>query len=103
MPITVPSPSVACRTSSPIERLGTGLVERVRVGVERDLLQERRQRRVLLTAVGELAGDADELVQVLHPALRLERALGLEHRAVAGLLEHLLQELRRRRSRRDLA
>ena len=50
------------------------------------------QRR-LLPLGAELARDADELLEVLDPAARLDRALGLERleRAAAG--EHRLDEL----------
>ena len=61
--------------------------DRVLVGVERDLLQEAGQarlRRLLLV----LARDADELLQVLDPPLRLDRPLGLERLQVAGAVEH---------------
>ena len=50
-----------------------------------------------------LARDADELLEVLDPALRLDRPLGLERVEVAGLaqrlLEHLADRARPRRAR----
>ena len=66
--------------------------ERVLVGDERDLLQERRQRR-LLPLGAELARDADELLEVLDPAARLDRALGLERLERAAACEHRLDQL----------
>ena len=48
----------------------------------------------------ELAAHADELLEVLDPALRLDRVLGFELGDVAGLLEHRLDrggDARRRR------
>ena len=45
-------------------------------------------------AVGvELARDADQLLEVLDPALGLDRALGLERLDVAALVEHRLEQL----------
>ncbi|TML07487.1 MAG: hypothetical protein E6G38_08830, partial [Actinobacteria bacterium] len=40
-----------------------------------------------------LAGDADELLQVFDPALRLDRAFGFEGRQVAAALEHALEQV----------
>ena len=67
--------------------------DRVLVGVERDLLQEGREGRVL-RLLAPLARDRDELLEVLHAALRLDRALGLERLQVAAALEDLLDQLR---------
>ena len=45
-------------------------------------------------AVGvELARDADQLLEVLDPALGLDRALGLERLDVAGLVQDRLEQL----------
>ena len=52
----------------------------------------------LVDLVVELARGADELLQVLDPALRLDRPLGLELGEVAALREHRLERARRRRS-----
>ena len=51
--------------------------DRVLVGVERDLLQERRERRLGVLLL-PLARERDELLQVLDAPLRLDRPLGLE-------------------------
>ena len=67
-------------------------VERVLVGEERDLLEERVERGLLLAPFLVLARDPDQLLEVLDPALRLERALGLEHVHVAARREHLLEQ-----------
>src|SRR3954452_20976960 len=68
---------------------------RVLVGVERDLLQERRESLVLcLRLLAPLARDRDELPEVLDPGLRLDRALGLEGLHVAASLEDLFDQLR---------
>ena len=45
-----------------------------------------------------LARDADELLEVLEPALGLDRALGLERVEVAGLGERLLEQVADRRA-----
>ena len=74
-------------------------VERVLVGEERDLLQERVERGLLLAAFLVLARDPDELLEVLDPALRLERALGLEHVHVAARRERLLEQALRAQTR----
>ena len=66
--------------------------ERVLVGVERDVLEEAGEGR-LLGLLLVLAGDADELLEVLHAAARLDRPLRLEDLEVAGALEHRLDEL----------
>ena len=64
----------------------------VLVGDERDLLEEGRQRRLL--ALGpELAGDADELLEVLDPAPGLDRPLRLERFQRAAAREHRLEQL----------
>ena len=65
---------------------------RVLVGEERDLLQEAGEARLVRGCL-VLLGHADELLEVLDPALRLDRALGLERVEVAGALEHALDEL----------
>ena len=75
-----------------------GVGEVVLVGVERDLLEELLERRELLVAlerpVGvELAGDADQLFEVLDPPLGLDRALGAQRFEIAGLLEQVLEQL----------
>ena len=67
--------------------------DRVLVGEERDLLEEAGERR-LLGLLPVLPGDADELLQVLDPALRLDRPLGLERVEVAAALEHALERAR---------
>ena len=41
----------------------------------------------------ELAADLDELLEVLDPPLRLDRALGLQRLDVAGPCEHRLEQL----------
>ena len=56
-----------------LARVGIG----VGVGVEGDLLEKAVERR-LGGATVVLAGDAEELLEVLEPALGLERALALE-------------------------
>ena len=66
--------------------------------IRRDLLEELLERRdlalALELAVGvELAGDADQLLEVLDPALGLDRALRLERLDVAGLVQHRLEQL----------
>src|ERR687898_1662322 len=71
------------------------VADRVRVREQRDLLEERL-RAALLAAAGlgvELARDADELLEVLDPPLRLDRPLGLERVDVAGLAQGLLEQL----------
>ena len=66
--------------------------DRVLVGDEGDVLEEAGDRGVRgLLAV--LAGDADELLQVLDAALRLDRSLGLERVERARLLEDALEQL----------
>jgi len=65
----------------------------VLVGEERDLLQEVRQRG-LLRRLLVLAGDTDELLQVLEPSERLDGALRLERFEIAAALERALEELR---------
>src|SRR4051812_15375839 len=67
--------------------------DRVLVGVERDLLEEGREGRVL-RLLAPLARDRDELLEVLHAALGLDRALGLERLHVTAAGEHLLDQLR---------
>ncbi len=71
-----------------VHRLSS-VLQRVLVRVQRDLGQELLQRpRVALAlqlAVGvELAGDADQLLEVLDPPLGLDRPLGLERLEVAA-------------------
>ena len=62
----------------------------VGVGDQRDLLEEVRQRRlargIRLRQRVVLGGDVDQLLEVLEPSLRLDRALGLERLEVSGLL-----------------
>src|SRR5207302_5509121 len=67
--------------------------DRVLVGVERDLLQERRQRRLGVLLL-PLTREGDELLQVLDAALRLDRAFRLERGDRARLVEHALDQLR---------
>src|SRR2546430_16634607 len=55
--------------------------------------EEGRQGRVL-RLLAPLARDRDELLEVLHAALRLDRALGLEGLHVAAAREGLLDQLR---------
>ena len=75
------------------ERHETALVaDRVLVGDERDVLEEPGERR-LLGLLAVLAGDADELLEVLDPAARLDRALGLERVERSRLLEYALEQL----------
>ena len=66
--------------------------EPVLVGHERHLLQERGERR-LLPLGPELACHADELLQVLDAASRLDRALRLVGLDRPGPVEHRLDEL----------
>ena len=68
------------------------LADRVLVGEERDLLEERRTGSAP-PSLDVLLRDADELLQVLDAAARLDRPLGLERLEVAGLLEDALDEL----------
>ncbi len=80
--------------------------ERVLVGLELHLLEEPRERR-LVDAGTVLLGGADELREVLDPAARLDRALGLVRLDRPRPLEHALHELvdlellRRRHERLD--
>ena len=72
--------------------LDSSRFEVVLVGVERDRLQELLERRELGwsldLAVGvELRRDADQLLEVLDPALGLDRALGPQRVEVAGALQ----------------
>ena len=120
------SPFAECSVISVTELcLGIVLVE---VGDERDRLEERlharqpvgivdaaarrlgrrrRRRRSRRARRGRRAStcssnsraDADELLQVLDAALRLDRALGLELGEVAAALEHRFERRRRRRRR----
>ena len=69
------------------------VAQRVLVGVERDLLEEVREARLGRGGL-VLLRDADELAQVLHPALRLDRPLGVERIEIARVLEHALNDLR---------
>src|SRR6266404_9454684 len=55
----------------------------VLVGVERDLLEERRQARLRVLLL-PLARERDELLEVLDATLRLDRPLGLERLDVTG-------------------
>ena len=77
--------------------LAGALVGHVVLGrVQRDLLEELRQRRLVAPAVrGDLvlARHADELLEVLDAAARLDRPLGLERLEIAGPLEHALDQL----------
>ncbi len=68
--------------------------DRVLVGVERDLLEEGREGLVFrFGLLAPFARDGDELLEVLHAALRLDRPLGLERLDVAAAGEHLLDQL----------
>src|ERR687892_1789953 len=69
------------------------LLQLVLVGVKGDLLEELREARLGRGNL-VLAGDADELHEVLDPPLGLDRALRLERLEVAAALEDALQELR---------
>ena len=64
----------------------------VLLGEERELLEELLDGALLGGRV-VLARHAHELLEVLEPALRLDRALGLERLGVAGLLERLGQQV----------
>ena len=67
---------------------------RVGVGHQRDLLEERVQRGRLVGArplLLELARDADQLAQVVHPAFVLRVAAGLQLAQVAGPVQHRLE------------
>src|SRR5581483_11526367 len=66
--------------------------DRVLVGVQRNLLQERRQRRLGVLLL-PLTREGDELLQVLDAALRLDRALRLERGDRARLVENALDQL----------
>ena len=66
------------------------VVELVGVGDQRDLLEE-------LVEPGELAGRADQLAEVLDPAGRLDRVLGLQLGEVAAVVERRLQQVAGRR------
>ena len=73
----------------------------VGVGDQRDLLQELGQRSGCRSgsAASYSTRDVDELLEVLDPSLRLDRPLGLERLEVAGLAQHLLEQLGDRRRR----
>ena len=77
----------------------SGVADAVLLGEEADLREELLERRVLallaldLAVDVELAGDAHELLQVLHAPFGLERALGLERVEVARVVEDRLEEL----------
>jgi hypothetical protein len=58
------------------------LAQRILVGVERDLLEELGEAR-LVGLLEVLLRDADELLEVLDPALRLDRPLGFERIEIA--------------------
>ena len=51
------------------------------------------RRRLVAERLVELAADADELLEVLDAALRLDRPLGSQRVHVAGLGEHLLDQV----------
>src|SRR5215210_5185031 len=81
--------------------LGLAALEVVLVGVERDrleeLLQWRDLRRALYLSVRvELGCDADQLLEVLDPALGFDRALGSQRVEVAGALQERLEQVRDR-------
>ena len=78
--------SVISVISSPLSTIG------VEVGVQRDLLQEALERR-LVGALVVLGGDADELLEVLEPALGLQRALRAQRRLVAALVQHAAHDV----------
>ena len=83
------------------------LLDVVLLGDQPDLGEELLQRgRVLVAlegAVGvELAGDADQLLEVLDPALGLDRALRLERLDVAADPQHGFEDLRHRLGPLDL-
>src|SRR5450756_2837273 len=90
MPSLVGS-EMCIRDSQRDERAGVG--EGVDVGVQRDLLEEAVEAR-LVGALVVLGGDAGELLEVLETALGLERLLRLERRLVAALVEHAAHDLR---------
>src|ERR1019366_2625031 len=74
------------------------LASGVRVGDQRDPLQEDVERPPVLVSPRscrhvELAAHLHQLLEVLDPSLRLDRALGLERLDVAALGEHRLDEL----------
>ena len=64
----------------------------VLLGEERDLLEELLDRALLGGGV-VLARHAHELLEVLEPPLRLDRALGPQRLGVAGLLERLGEQV----------
>ncbi len=68
--------------------LGVGHL--VGVGDQGDLLEEVRER-ALRELFAELPGDADQLLEVLHPSLGLEGVRGCQFGEVAGPLQHRLQ------------
>src|SRR5436309_11089339 len=67
--------------------------DRVLVRIQRDLLQEVRERG-LVGRLLVLPRDADQLLKVLGPSLRLDRSLGLERLEVPALVEDALDEIR---------
>src|SRR5919106_1804307 len=69
------------------------LLQLVLVRVERDLLEELREAWLGCGSL-VLAGDADELHEILDPPLRLDGPLRLERLEVTAALEDALQELR---------
>ena len=69
---------------------------------ERDELEELREARIGVARRG-LHRHAGELLDVLDPTLRLDRALGLELEEVAGLLRGELDHARRAHARRRSA
>ena len=73
------------------------VADRVRVGDQRRLLQELAERAAVLGRVHvELAGRGDQLVEVLEPALGLDRPLGPQRVPVPGLVQQLVEQLRDR-------
>ena len=76
-----------------------GVADAVLLGEKADLSEELLERRVLallpldLAVDVELARDAHELLQVLHPPLGLERALGFQRVEVARVVEDRLEQL----------
>ena len=70
------------------------VADAVRVGEQRDLLQELAEARALGGVDVVLARDPHELLEVLQAALGLDRALGLERVAIPGVVEQVVEDLR---------
>ena len=69
----------------------------VKVGIERDLVEEARERRVLRLAVEEGEDVGLELLHVLQPPAALHIALVLQRAEIAGLPAHEVVEVRKLR------